>query len=123
VVNLSLAGFGLYGAFRADPAEFNASASVREHYNLQKLLLLNAGLDVAYMAGGLYLIERAKNSESNADLLNGFGRSVIMQGGFLLLFDAVLYLIHQSNGRRLHRILSGATFTGRAVGLNLRIGG
>ena len=35
--------------------------------NIQKILLLNAGLDVGYMLGGLYLTERSKNTEKNPE--------------------------------------------------------
>ncbi|MEZ4981724.1 MAG: hypothetical protein R2769_09095 [Saprospiraceae bacterium] len=44
-------------------------------------------MDVAYIAAGAYLIEKGKNADENADLWKGFGQSIALQGGFLLLFD------------------------------------
>jgi hypothetical protein len=92
-VNLGIAVFGYLDAVSADPATMSAAAIIRDHSSLQSFLLLNAGLDVAYMTAGFYLRERAKNS-SNAGRLRGYGTSLLLQGGFLLLFDVTLYFIH-----------------------------
>jgi hypothetical protein len=119
VVNLALAGFGYYGSASADPASFNLFSSVKEHYSMEKILLLNAGLDAAYIATGLYLTERAKNSTSQADRLKSFGQSIMLQGGFLLVFDAAMYLIHNSHVNQLKGILDNISFTGNSVGLIL----
>jgi hypothetical protein len=69
---------------------------IKDFNSLQNFLLLNAGLDAAYIMTGFYLKERAKNS-SSAERLKGYGNSLLLQGGFLLLFDVSLYFIHQSN--------------------------
>lgn len=115
VVNLTLAGFGFYGSANADPASFNLFASVKEQYGMEKLLLLNAGLDVGYIAAGLYLRERAKNASTNTDRLKGFGQSIMLQGGFLLLFDTTLYFIHDSHSKLLQNILSNLSFTSNSA--------
>lgn len=119
VVNLALAGFGYYGSATADPASFNLFSSMKEHYNMEKILLLNAGLDAAYIATGLYLTELAKNSTSQADRLKGFGQSIMLQGGFLLAFDTVLFFIHNSHVKQLKTILDNISFTGNSVGVIL----
>ena len=59
------------------------------------VLLLNAGLDVAYIMTGLYMKERAKNVEKRKAMLKGYGNSIMLQGGFLFLFDVALYFINQ----------------------------
>jgi hypothetical protein len=119
VANLALAGFGYYGSATADPASFNLFTSVKEHYSMEKILLLNAGLDVAYLATGLYLTERAKNSVSQAERLKGFGQSIMLQGGFLLVFDTAMYFIHNSHIPLLKNIISNVSFTGNSVGVML----
>lgn len=119
VVNLALAGFGYYGSATSDPASFHLFASIKEQYGLEKILLLNAGLDVAYMATGLYLTERAKNSISQANRLKGFGQSLMLQGGFLLLFDATLYFIHHSHVNGLRNILDNFSFNGSSMSVIL----
>lgn len=65
----------------------------REHRNLYRLLWINAGLDVGYVLGGLIL---ALTRGSKNRLMRGNGWGIVIQGGFLLLFDAVHALIMAS---------------------------
>ncbi len=95
-VNLSIAGFAIWNNSRTLFDEANAWNS---HLTTEKILLLNAAvLDVAYIATGIYLLHRSKNASKNNELLRGYGKSLILQGGFLMAFDFVLYglLKHQS---------------------------
>ena len=117
VVNLGLAGFGVYNALRMDPAAIGVAESVSEFYSLQKTLLFNAGLDIGYIAGGLYLLERAKNSESNQERFRGFGRSVILQGAFLLAFDTALFFVLDS---RSDELLPFLNVSADGIGLRMR---
>ncbi len=121
VVNLALAGFGYYGAVRADPSTTDLARSVKDFYGTEKTLLLNAGLDVGYILGGLYLTERAKNPENRRDMLKGFGQSVMLQGGFLLLFDTVLYFVLHQQEKELPGLLSSLRFTGSGIALAIRL--
>lgn len=121
VVNLGIAAFGYFSAAGSDPGSMTASQILNEYNSLQNFLLLNAGLDVAYMVTGLYLKERAKNS-SNADRLRGYGNSLLLQGGFLLAFDVALYFIHQNNASvnlypHLESLLSGGAGIGVRISL------
>ncbi|MEM8896402.1 MAG: hypothetical protein AAGC88_17615, partial [Bacteroidota bacterium] len=72
VVNLAIAGFGYYGTATDDPTSFNALGSLQEQNSIEKILLINAALDVAYVLGGLYMRERSLNVENNSDRLHGF---------------------------------------------------
>jgi esterase/lipase len=56
----------------------------REAYNLRRLLWINTGLDVLYVAGGVTLAATLGRTDSFA-LGNGWG--VIVQGSFLFGFD------------------------------------
>lgn len=91
-VNLGIAGFALYGISQMDASALSYSESLGELQNLDKILLFNAGLDVGYMAAGAWLWERGIRKESQR--LEGYGKSLILQGGFLFMFDLVLYMIH-----------------------------
>jgi len=97
LVNFGLAGFAYYASTTSDPAAFTLNESIKEFYSIQKILLFNAGLDVAYITGGFFLKERAKNVENRQDMFTGFGNALILQGGFLLVFDLAMYFIHNSN--------------------------
>lgn len=92
-VNLGIAGFGLYSALQSDPANWDLATSLAKQQNFQKILLFNAGLDVGYIMGGLYLTERARRPDVNSDQLEGFGKSIMLQGAFLMVFDLANYFI------------------------------
>jgi len=51
------------------------------------VLLINAGLDVAYLGSGFLLRYLSTRYDSRSDLLKGYGNSLILQGAFLLVFD------------------------------------
>jgi len=96
VVNFGIAAGGYFGL--PSPNEVpSLTTTMNEYHNFNKILLLNAGLDVAYMVGGFYLKEKAKNSENRKALFKGYGNSVILQGAFLFVFDLTLYFINQSH--------------------------
>lgn len=119
LVNLGIAGAGLLGSRRRS-ADETLGQAVRQHENMKQLLLVNAGLDVAYVVGGAYLLERAKNRPEKADQLRGYGKSVMMQGGFLLAFDLVNYFIFKNRGDRQEMQLISAAPIGMGVVLPIK---
>jgi carboxylesterase len=56
----------------------------REARNLRRLLWINTGLDVLYVAGGIVLIYTLGAADPFA---RGNGWGIVIQGGFLFLFD------------------------------------
>ncbi len=110
VVNLALAGAGYYTAVTTDTGEFDLYQTIQEQQKIEKILLFNAGLDVGYMLGGLYLMERSKNDTKNADRLKGFGKSILLQGAFLFAFDLGAYFYIHQNAADLPPLLSGLQF-------------
>lgn len=105
VVNLGIAGAGYYFTASGDVPE-NASALLNDQVSFQKTLLFNAGLDLAYIAGGFYLMERAKNTTNRPERLKGYGKSVILQGSFLFVFDVILHTIHSKQSSQISDFLS-----------------
>ena len=90
-VNLSIAGFALYNNYSLDYSMMTADELMKRHMNTEKVLLINAGLDLGYMGAGLLLKHLSANSVKRPDMLKGYGNSLLLQGGFLLAFDAILY--------------------------------
>lgn len=113
-VNLAIAGIGYFSIVGQDPASWDLATSFQKHQSFQKILLFNAGLDLGYIAGGLYLTERAKRAGVNQDRLRGFGKSIMLQGGFLFVFDLVNYFIANGRDGALNLML-GATSNGLGV--------
>ncbi|MEO5889883.1 MAG: hypothetical protein ABIQ31_06490 [Ferruginibacter sp.] len=98
--NLLLAGMGYWGATKENTNGLTFSSVLLHQNKIEKTFLFNAGLDVTYIATGLYLTERSKRN-ADPSKLKGYGNSVMFQGGFLLLFDAIMYTLHQRHGKML----------------------
>lgn len=117
-VNLGIAAAGYISARRTDPASFDLYGTIKDQQRMQKTLLFNAGLDVGYVMGGLYLLERSRRDQQQR--LEGFGRSIILQGAFLFVFDVGTYLFLGRNEYKLQPLISGLYFNGNTVGLVAR---
>ncbi len=120
VVNLALAVPGLRYSMITDPSTLSLAETVAEYSSMKRIVLMNAALDVAYITGGVLMKEMAKTRESKRDILRGYGKSLVLQGGFLLVFDAVLYLALDSKSKGLTNILEKVTITPESVGLVFR---
>lgn len=90
LINLGLATSGWIGARRGRKLE--GQQILRRHERMRQLLLFNAGLDLGYMAAGAWMIERSISSPEMGPILHGFGRSIVLQGAFLFLFDMGTFL-------------------------------
>ena len=125
-VNLALAGAGYLGARRAarSPTATRAE-NVRAQLRTENVYLFNAGLDVAYLATGFYLLEKSRNptAAGSADRWRGYGHSLLLQGGFLLLFDGLQFAAHHRHGARaLYPLLSRVSIGPGAVAVVLPLG-
>ena len=120
-VNLAIAGFGYYQATKEIPSDIDLAGTVGQQYSIQQALLFNTGLDIAYMAGGVYLVERSKNSSKYQARLKGFGQSLILQGAFLFAFDLSVFLMQQSYQPELKELLSHIRLSPQGIGLRIRL--
>jgi len=121
VVNLGIAVFGYVNATGSNINLITPTQILNEYNSLQNFLLLNTGLDVAYMVTGLYLKERAKNS-TNGERLLGYGNSLLLQGGFLLAFDVALFFVHQKNANvNFYPHLESIFYGGIGAGINIKL--
>src|SRR5690606_16555035 len=100
VVNVGIAGLGFLGARRELMHPGSMAKAVQRYGSTRRLYLINAGLDVFYIGTGAYLTGHAKGTDGkNAELYRGFGKSLILQGAGLLLFDAAMYAAHARNAK------------------------
>ena len=120
-INLTIAGLGYWGITRTDPSLFDLAQSIDGSHRFQKILLFNTGLDIGYMIGGAYLIERSKNTpiDKNPDRLKGFGQSIILQGGFLFAFDLATFLILSADNQAIPGLLGNLNFGIQPNGIGL----
>lgn len=91
VVNLSIAGFALYSNAHTSIETLSVSEVLAKHLKTEKILLINAALDVGYVGTGILLRHYSAKSDKFNSLLKGYGNSLILQGAFLLVFDLSLY--------------------------------
>ncbi len=118
-VNLLIAGSGYLGANRKT-GSLSYKQSLKQQSRVEKTFLFNAGLDLAYMTAGAWFIEKG-NSNSNPARYKGYGKSILLQGGFLLLFDAVMYGTHNHHGKKLYQVLNGLQIAPNSVGFHANL--
>lgn len=104
VVNLALAVIGLVREWKLDPKAFDAKQSLLESESSEKVFFINGALDLGYLALAAFLWQRG---EATADpRLVGFGQALLIQGGFLLLFDVTMGVL---NARLTGKLVEGVT--------------
>lgn len=96
-VNLSIAGFALYNILSVGFEDLTNEMMVHEHYKTEKLYLINGGLDLIYIGTGFLLKNLSPKKEKNKHLLKGYGNSILLQGSFLLVFDAIMWGIQRNH--------------------------
>lgn len=118
------AGWNIINAGIASMGYFSQSipntllGTIQEQHSIETILAVNAGLDIAYMIGGLYLREKAKTAD-NPDRLRGFGNAIILQGAFLFVFDTILYAVNAQHGKELSPIIQSLNISPQGIGFNI----
>lgn len=118
-VNLGIAGLGFVNTAKTHKRSTSPTLAeaVEAQKSVEKVLLLNTGLDAAYVMSGVWMLEKAKTDPTRQDRLKGFGQAVVAQGGFLLLFDLTNYLIHSRNAPHLRKALDRVSVTDNGIGM------
>jgi hypothetical protein len=98
-----------------------AAETLEEQKKIEKIFLINGGLDIAYIGTGLYL--KLAGDSRHSPIMKGYGESILIQGGFLLLFDGLMYHAEKNNGSKLRNFLEKhpITFDGKRVGMVLNM--
>ena len=99
-VNLGLAVPGYLKAKRGGKA-LSLEEMMREQKKTETIFLVNDVLDLGYIATGIRMRNEAVNQGDRADLFKGYGNSLILQGSFLLAFDAYAYYLHSNHAKQL----------------------
>jgi hypothetical protein len=105
IVNLGIAVPGLFQSRKYSEEKISNGKLIEEQYANEQLYLINDGLNILYIGSGFLLKSIADTYPDNQLRFEGYGNSLILQGGFLLVFDLVQYLRHRN-----HRKKSNAIF-------------
>ncbi len=121
-VNIGLAIPGYFNAKKSNP-NLTFDKSVLIQHKTEKIFLINSGLDVAYISAGLLLRSNAKINLSKRAQFNGYGNSLLMQGGFLFLFDLTAYLLHNQHAKKsLNKMMNTIDLSSSGLGIKWNIG-
>ena len=121
LVNGGLAVMGYIGARKAMARKYGLAENEAAQRSIEKLYAFNFGLDLAYIATGFFLREKGMNStnQKSRDQLMGYGTSIAVQGGFLLLMDGIVLSLHHKNSVRLNKKLKDLELGAGPNGLGL----
>ncbi|HVV53919.1 MAG TPA: hypothetical protein VHC47_01255 [Mucilaginibacter sp.] len=119
--NFGAALLGYTGTQKHKKQSLTAAETIKEQERIQKIFFVNGCLDIAYLGTGLYL--KLNGDSRNSPEMKGYGESLLLQGGFLLIFDGLMYKSEKANGNKLHQFLEKhpVTFNGREVGIIFHI--
>jgi hypothetical protein len=122
IVNLGAAVSGYISANKGLNKPLTPAESLKQQQKIENIFLINGGLDVVYIGAGIYLNHRGNTN--NSDKLRGYGSGIILQGAFLLLFDATMYSSEKSNDHKLRNFLqkNPVIFDGKKIGMIYNIG-
>ena len=120
-VNLGLAIPGYIKA-RKEKTNLSVFETLNAQQKTEKIFLINSGLDIGYIATGFILRSEAKTNLEKQDQFNGFGNGLILQGGFLLVFDLTAYFIHNRNRKKgLNPIIRNIQLSDTGLGIKWNI--
>ncbi len=122
VVNLGIALPAYFGARKRLNKEYDIPGTFKLQRQQETLYAINMAADVLYVGSGFFLQEFG-NRYSNTNVRNSFkgmGYSLISQGGFLLLFDAVMFGVHKSHWKKNEqKIWEQLEFNGTSIKWNI----
>lgn len=114
-VNGTIGILGYMGARKEAHKSFELNSAFERYQQSKKIYLINAGLDVLYIATGAALVSLSPQF-NNPARWRGFGKSIAVQGVALLVFDGVMFGLLQQHNKDWAKLLSGVQFTGNGVG-------
>ncbi|MCF8464988.1 MAG: hypothetical protein K9G41_09110 [Flavobacteriales bacterium] len=122
VVNLGIALPAYFGARKRLNKRYDIPGTFKLQRKQETLYAVNMAADVLYVGSGVFLQEfgnRYKN-DNVRDSFKGMGYSLILQGGFLLLFDAVMFGVHKSHWKKNEqKIWEQLEFNGTSIKWNI----
>lgn len=121
IVNLAIGVPGIIGAYKVQK-EMNFEDTYKLQRRMETIYLVNAGLDVAYMTGGLAMRLHGKTQTGEmASRWKGYGSSLIFQGGYLFAHDLAMFILLKTNSKLLNKewdkVSLQFTGTGMRIGL------
>jgi hypothetical protein len=109
-----------YLSLRKRGSDLSLAETMKAQSAIEKTFLFNTGLDLLYITAGAYCLEKA-NNDSKRDLYKGYGKSLVLQGSGLLVFDVFMSMIHIHHGKNLYKLLSALQISGNRAAVILKM--
>jgi len=120
-VNLGLAIPGYFSARNFDDT-LSVEKSFKEQHKTELLFAINSGLDLIYISSGFLLLNEAQKNKEKVEQFTGFGRSIIVQGTGLLIYDLIAYQLHrQHRVKKLNSSKNKVSVYPSAIGVSIRL--
>lgn len=115
-VNFGTALIGYAGIQKYRRKTLNAAQTLEQQKRIENIFRINEYLDVAYLGVGTYL--KLAGDSRKSPIMKGYGESILIQGGFLLIFDGLMCHAEKGNGTKLRNFLEKhpISFDGHRVG-------
>lgn len=117
-------GISVPGYIKAKRGESNLSLSetIHSQHKIETIFLINSGLDIMYISGGLLLKSESRFNIERRSQFRGYGNSLLLQGGFLFLFDLTAYILHKRHAnQKLNGLFKNIELSNSGLGLRWNI--
>ena len=92
LLNVGIAGLGHFIVNKDRKKPWDIQILYDKKKKVEKSIIINMGLDLAYMVTGLLFKNNAQINNSEYSMNKGYGNSLILQGGYLLIYDAIFLI-------------------------------
>ena len=120
-INLGLAIPGYIKTNRSK-TDLSLFKTLDEQRKIEAIHLINAGLDLAYISSGLLLKNKTPKNQEEKNQFMGYGNSILIQGGFLLIYDWIAYAMHRRHVKKnLNPLLQKIEVSSSGIGLRFNL--
>lgn len=121
IVNVGIAVPGLIGTYRKKTSDLTFESVYKNQQKLQTIYLFNAGLDVSYMVTGWALFNYGNTQTGTLrNRFRGYGQSLVLQGGYLFVYDMIMYSLLKKTGKKLDFMWKNVTISPSGLGMVMR---
>ena len=118
VVNLGIAVPGLISTYKKRTDNLTFESVYKNQQKLQTIYLFNAGLDIGYMASGWALFNFGNNQTGEMrHRFRGYGQSLVLQGGYLFVYDMIMFALLKKTGKKLDVMWKNVSITPTGLGM------
>jgi hypothetical protein len=106
LVNSGISALSYLSLKKAKKNSWNIVSLNKDIHKVRKSLAINMGLDICYSTFGILLRSNSLRKNLPMHQYKGYGNSLILQGGFLFLFDLIYFTaLNSSKNKKVVNLL------------------